>query len=66
MVVNLRGLDKYGSIHTGSQTSIKSKIGGTYKRIRTDELYILEVTVEVYIQEGKHIRRQRYEDSTFE
>ena len=31
MVVNLWGLDKYGSKHTGSQTSIQEKIGGTYE-----------------------------------
>ena len=33
-------LDKYGSKHTGSQTNIQAKIGGTYKRIRTDGVHI--------------------------
>ena len=39
MVINFRGLDKYGSKHTGSQTRIQAKIGVTYKQIRTDGVY---------------------------
>ena len=42
LVVNLRGLDKYGSKHTGSHTNMQAKIGGMYKQIRTDGLYIYE------------------------
>ena len=53
MAVNLRGLDKYGSKHTGSQTNIQANIGGTYDLIRTDTVYIREGTFRVYIREGK-------------
>ena len=49
MVVNLRGLDKYGSKHTGSQTKIQAKIGETYEQMRTDGVYIQEGTVGLYI-----------------
>ena len=42
MVVNLRGLDKYGSKHTGSKTNMQAKIGGTYDQIRMDGVYIRE------------------------
>ena len=42
MVVNLRGLDKYVSKHTDSQTNIKANNGGTYERIRMDGIYIRE------------------------
>ena len=66
MVVNFWGLYKYVSKYTGSQTNIQAKIGGTYKWIRMDRVYIQEVTVVVYIQEVKYMRRQIYEDSTFE
>ena len=59
-------VDKYGSKHTGSQKKIQENIGGTYKRIRTDGVYIQEVTVGVYIRERKDMRRKRYEDYTFE
>ena len=62
----LKQVDKYGSKHTGSQTNIQAKIGGTYEEIRTDGVYIREGTVGVYIREGKDMRRQTYEDSTFE
>ena len=55
MVVNLRGLDKHGIKHAGSQTNIQANIGGTYERIRTDG---------VYIREGKDMRWQKYDDST--
>ena len=65
MVVNFRGLDKYCSKHTGSQTNIQANIGGTYEQTRTDGVYIQEGTVGVYIREVKDTRRQRYEDSTF-
>ena len=56
MVVDLRGLDKYGIKHIGSQTNIQVKIGGMYEQIRI---------IGVYIREGKDMRGQRYEDSTF-
>ena len=59
-------LDKYGSKHTGSQTNIQAKIGGTYEQIITEGLYIREGTVGVYIWEVKVTWSQRYEDSTFE
>ena len=36
MVVNLRGLDKYGGKHTGTRTNVQANIRGTYGRIRTD------------------------------
>ena len=65
MAVNLRGLDKYGSKHTGSQTNIQAKIGGTNDRIRTDGVYIREGTVRVYIQEGKDMRTLHSNDQTY-
>ena len=43
MVVNLWGVDKYGSKYRVSQTNLQVKIGGTYARIRTGVVYILEV-----------------------
>ena len=58
-------IDKYGSKHTDSQRNIQAKIGGTYEKIRMYGVYIQEHTVGVYIREGKDIRRQIYEDSTF-
>ena len=33
-------LDKYGSKNTGSHTNIQENIGGAYKQIRTDGVYI--------------------------
>ena len=66
MVVILWGIDKCGSKHIGSHTNINVNVGGTYKRIITDGVYIQEGTAGVYIQEGKDMRMQRYEDSTFE
>ena len=36
MVVSLRGIDKYGSKHTGSQTNIQENIGGLCERIIMD------------------------------
>ena len=52
-VINLRGLDKYGSKYTGSRTDVKAKIGGMYRQMRTDGVYRQEGTNGVYIQEGK-------------
>ena len=66
IVVNLQGIYKYGSKHTGIQKNIQANIVGTYERIRTDGVYIREGTVGVYIREDTYMRRQRYEDSTFE
>ena len=66
MVFNLSGLDKYDSKHTGSQTNVQSIIGGTYKQIRTDVVYIQEGTDIVYIWEGKDMIRQIYDNSMFE
>ena len=71
MVVNLLGLDKYGSKHTGSQKNIQAKIGGTNERIRTDGVYTLEGTVGVYIyikakkREGKYLRTLHSNDQTY-
>ena len=66
MVFNFLELDKYSSKHTGSQTNIQANIGGTYKQIITDGVYIREGTVRVYIRKGKYMRKKRYEESTFE
>ena len=52
-VVNLRGLDKYSSKNTGRQTNVQAKIGGTYRQMRMDRVYIQEVTNIVHIWEGK-------------
>ena len=49
MVVNLRGLDKYGRKNTGGQTNIQENIGGAYEQIRTNGVYIQEGMVVVYI-----------------
>ena len=49
----MRGLDKYGSKHTGSRTNVQPKFGGTYGQMRPDGVYIREVTNGVYIREGK-------------
>ena len=57
MVVNFQVLDKYGSKHKVIKTTVQAKIRGTYELIITDGLYI---------REGKDMRRQRYENSTFE
>ena len=40
-------LEIYGSKHTGSYTNIQAKIGGTYKKIRTNGVYIREGRVGV-------------------
>ena len=42
MVVNLRGIDEYGSKRTGIHTNIQANIGGTYDRIINDRVYIYE------------------------
>ena len=47
IVVNLRGLDKYGSKHTASWTSVQAKTGGTCEKTRMN---------------GKYTRRQQYEE----
>ena len=52
-VVNLRGLDKYGSEHIGSHTDIQAKVGGTYRQMKMDVVYRREGTNGVYIQEVK-------------
>ena len=52
-VVNLRGLDKYGSKHIGRRTNRQANIGGTYGQMRTDVVYRREGTNIVYIQEVK-------------
>ena len=64
-VVNLRGLDKYGSKHTGIQTNIQTNIGLTYEQIITDRLYIREGTVGLYIWEGKDMRILHSNDKTY-
>ena len=65
MVVNLQGLYKYGSKYTCSQTNIQENIGGAYKRIRKDGIYIREGTVGVYIREGKDMRTLHSNDQTY-
>ena len=65
MVFNSRGLDKYGSKHTGSQKNIQANIGGTYEQIRTDGVDIQEGTVRVYILEGKDMRTIHLNDQTY-
>ena len=40
MIVNLWGLDKYGSKHICSQKNIQVNVGETYKQITTDGVYI--------------------------
>ena len=37
MVINLQGLDKYGSKQTGSRTNAQAKIGGTCEQKRSEE-----------------------------
>ena len=59
-------IDKYGCIHAGGQKNIQAKIGGTYERIIMDGAYIREGMVGVYTPEGKDMRTQIYEESTFE
>ena len=65
MVVNLRILDKYGSKHTGSQKNIQVNIGGTFERIKTDRVYIREVTVGLYMKEGKDMRTLHLNDQMY-
>ena len=48
-VVNLQGLDKYGSKHTGSRTNVQARIGGTYGQMKTDGLYRREGKNGVYL-----------------
>ena len=57
MVVNLWGIDKYDSKHTVSHKNVQENIGGMYELI---------ITVGLYIQEVKDMRRQIFEDSIFE
>ena len=49
-VVNLRGIDKYGSKHIGRRTILQANIGGTYGKMRTDGVYRREGTNGVYIR----------------
>ena len=53
MVVNLRGLDKYGIKHTGVRTMVQANIRGMYRTMRTDIVYRQEGTNDVFIREGK-------------
>ena len=60
-VVNLRGLDKYGSKHTVSRTNVKAKIGGTYGKmgtygVGTDEKEQTNYTYEKANNENAKIR----------
>ena len=64
-VVNLRGLDKYGSKYTGSRKNVQAKIRETYRQMRTDGVYIREGTSAIHTRR-KRTRRQIYENSTFE